>query len=235
MTRRYSLIFALLLAVLLNFSGGCMQDFGKLLEFNGGQLYYTSTVTIEEADRLGEHLIESGFFDGERKTVQLTKPGAVYEFRMVVLEGIEQDQNYIRMAVFFVHELSENVFEGNPVAIHFCDSRMNTLIKISFMDFNPGGINFTSTVSMEEANALGEYLVQNGFFDEKDITVLLSKTGTVYEFRMVVLDGTEKNPENLIILRSFAEEMSENVFNNRQLDFHLCDDQLNTIQVIEVR
>ncbi|MCK5035180.1 MAG: hypothetical protein KAS73_04740, partial [Candidatus Sabulitectum sp.] len=79
------------------------------------------------------------------------------------------------------------------------------------------------------------YLVQNGFFDEKDITVLLSKAGAVYEFRMVVLDGTEENPENLITLRSFAEDLSGNVFNNRQLDFHLCDDQLNTIQVIEVR
>ncbi|MCK5034689.1 MAG: hypothetical protein KAS73_02270, partial [Candidatus Sabulitectum sp.] len=160
-TRHYSLIPALLLSILLIFSSGCMQDLGKLIEFNGGQLYYTSTVTIEEADRLGEYLIESGFYDGERKTVQLTKPGAVYEFRMAVLEGIEQDQNYVRMAVFFVHELSENVFEGNPVVIHFCDSRMNTLIEISFMDFNPGGINFTSTVSLEEVNALGEYLVQN--------------------------------------------------------------------------
>ncbi len=52
---------------------------------------------------------------------------------------------------------------------------------------------------------------------------------------MIVLDGTEENPENLIILRSFAEEISGNVFNSSQLDFHLCDDQLNTIQVIEAR
>ncbi len=229
------MIFALLLAVLLIFSSGCMQDLGKLLEFNGGQLYYTSTVTTGEADRLGEYLIESGFFDGERKTVQLTKPAAVYEFRMVVLEGIEQDQNFVRIAVFFVHELSENVFEGNPVSIHFCDSRMNTLLEISYVRLNPGGVNYTSTVSLEEVNALGEYLVQNGFFDEKDIPVLLSKAGAVYEFRMIVLDGTEENPENLTILRSFAEEISGNVFNNSQLDFHLCDDQFNTIQVIEVR
>ncbi|MEA3267318.1 MAG: hypothetical protein U9P42_10315 [Candidatus Fermentibacteria bacterium] len=234
-TRYYSMKYALLPAILLILFSGCMQDLGKLIEFNGGQLYYTTSVTAEEADRLGEFLIESGFYDGERKTVQLTKPGEVYEFRMAVREGVELDQNYVGSAVFFVYDLSENVFEGNPVAIHFCDTRMNTLLEISHMDFNPGGINYTSTVSSEEANALGEYLSQNGFFDEKDITVLLSKAGAVFEFRMVVLDGTEENPENLIILRTFAEEMSENVFNNRQLDFHLCDDQLGTIQVIEIR
>ena len=105
---------------------GC-GDHGTLLEFNGGELYYTSVVSEREAYRLGEFLVDSEFFDGELKTVQIDKTGNTYEFRMVIKKGIDKDEEVIQLAKIFSNELSENVFDGYDVDIHMCDEYLNTI------------------------------------------------------------------------------------------------------------
>ena len=105
---------------------GC-GDHGTLLEFNGGELYYTSVVSEREAYRLGEFLVDSEFFDGELKTVQIDKTGNTYEFRMVIKKGIDKDEEFIQLAKIFSNELSENVFDGYDVDIHMCDEYLNTI------------------------------------------------------------------------------------------------------------
>lgn len=120
-----SLLLSVMLIALLAISG-CGFGRGKKLEYNGGELYYTSSVTKAEAERLGRYLAK-GFFDGNRKTVQLTKTGNTYEFRMVVKKGIETDPEYIEAAKAFAGEMSEEVFNGSPVDIHLCDDRLKTL------------------------------------------------------------------------------------------------------------
>ena len=102
-------------------------DYGTLLEFNGGELYYKSPVSEREAYKLGEYLVESEFFDGEPKTVQLDKTGNTYNFRMVIKVGIEKDEEFIQLFKVFSNELSEYVFNGNAVDIHLCDESLNTL------------------------------------------------------------------------------------------------------------
>jgi hypothetical protein len=56
--------------------------YGKRLAFNGGEVYYTGTVTQDEANRLGEYLIECEFFDGNPKSVQLNRTDDGYEMTM---------------------------------------------------------------------------------------------------------------------------------------------------------
>lgn len=102
-------------------------DYGKEKNFNGVQLFYTSTITETEANSLGNYLIESEFADGERKTIQLNKSGNTYEFRMVVKKGIEQDPEYIELGKLMAAELSFEIFNGNQVDIHFCDESLKTL------------------------------------------------------------------------------------------------------------
>src|SRR2546421_7095270 len=69
---------------------GC-NGYGKELKFKKGQLFYTSKVTKDEADKLGNYLVKEGFFtDMKEITVQLNKSGSTYEFRMVVLKGMDQ-------------------------------------------------------------------------------------------------------------------------------------------------
>ena len=105
---------------------GC-GDHGTLLEFNGGELYYTSVVSEREAYRLGEFLVDSEFFDGELKTVQIDKTGNTYEFKMVIKKGIDKDEEFIQIAKIFSNKLSENVFDGYDVDIHMCDEYLNTI------------------------------------------------------------------------------------------------------------
>lgn len=125
--KKLNFIGVLMIIVSLLITSGCGQGYGTLLEFNGGQLYYTSAVSAAEANKLGNYLVNGEFFDGNEKTVQLNKEGTIYEFRMVIKKGIENDQEFIQLFKQFSTELSTNVFEGNQVDIHLCDDTLKTL------------------------------------------------------------------------------------------------------------
>ena len=103
------------------------QALGNRLLFNGGELYHTSAVTRSEAERLGNHLVRTGFYDGDRKTAQLHREGRWYQFRLVVKKGIEHDLQYNALLKLFIEELSREVFNGQPVEIHLCDDRLKTI------------------------------------------------------------------------------------------------------------
>lgn len=103
------------------------NNYGNEKNFNGVQLFYTSTITEAEANSLGDYLIKSEFADGETKTVQLNKSGNTYEFRMVVKKGIEQDQEYTELGKVLAAEISTEVFNGKQVDVHFCDEKLTTL------------------------------------------------------------------------------------------------------------
>lgn len=118
-------IFTAITALLL--STGCFNNYGTLIEFNGGELYYTEFVTEAEANRLGEFLVETGYYDGIEKTVQITKDEGTYQFRMVSKEGAAEDPEFIELAGLYAQEMAEYVFNGAPVEVHFCDGRLKTL------------------------------------------------------------------------------------------------------------
>jgi len=115
-----------LLALCFTLLIGCNTN-GKEKTFNGVQLFYTSVITEAEADRLGAFLIDSEYADGEFKTVQITKTGNTYEFRMVVKKGIENDQEYTQIFKQFAADISKNVFDSAQVDLHACDKYLNTL------------------------------------------------------------------------------------------------------------
>ena len=60
---------------------GCGGGYGKELKFNGGQLFYTTALSKDIAEKLGNYLVKIGFFNGDLKTVQLNKSGSTFEFR----------------------------------------------------------------------------------------------------------------------------------------------------------
>ena len=65
-------------------------DFGTRVEYNGDVLFYTPSITADEARRVGQYLVKESFFDGQQKVVQLNKTGRTYEFRFPVKRGVEQ-------------------------------------------------------------------------------------------------------------------------------------------------
>ena len=116
----------LVLAILLSVGLGCSKH-GTKLEINGGELFYTANITADEAQTLGDYLVEGNFFDGKRKSVQLDKSGSTYQFRMVVKPELRNDKSYRETCKLAAKDFSTNVFNDEPVEIHICDENFKTI------------------------------------------------------------------------------------------------------------
>jgi hypothetical protein len=222
---------------------------GNKLTFNGGDLYYTSSVQETEAKKLGEYLTQGGFFDGSQKSVQIHKSGDIWEFRVVVKQGYEKDEKNVEIFKKIAVELSKDVFKGVPVDIHLCDPYFKTLRVVNFpksdkgvaqsqygvkLIFNGGELYYTRPVTRTEAEKLGQYLVQAKFFDGKPKSVQIKKSEQIYQFRYVVIEGYEQNEEYIGQVKEFSTELSENVFHNAPVDIHLCDtESFKTLRVVK--
>lgn len=235
-------LFAVIFLVLL--SGCSAPDYGTKLTFaENNDLYYTENVTAKEAQALGDYLVKQSFFTngGDGITIQLNKATDIYEFRMVVVEGAEKDQDTLDSMKLFANEISQDVFNGKSLNIHLCDDTLTTLkvvepynygVKLNFGENNE--LYYTENVTVEEAQSLGDYLVSAEFFadDGNARTIQLNKTGSTYEFRMIVKKGIETDNDVVDSMKFLAKDLSENVFNNQAVDIHLCNDILETLRVV---
>jgi hypothetical protein len=101
------------------------------------------------------------------------------------------------------------------------------------LDFNNGELYYTDNVTEADARKLGEYLVKTGFFNGRKITVQLDKAGVTYQFRMVVQPEKQNDEPTAVLMKAFAGEISEDVFNDAPTELHICDDQLKTLRVLK--
>lgn len=240
--KMYLVVGALLVSLVL--SGCSSTDYGTKLTFlENNELYYTENVTAEETQALGDYLVKEGFFSntGDGITIQLNKAADIYEFRMVVIEGAEKDEETINSMKIFGQEISVSVFNGKNLNIHLCDETLTTLkvveannygMKLTFGENNE--LYYIGEVSLEEAQALGEYLVELDFFsnDGNSRSTQLAKAGTTYAFRMIIKKGLENDQDTIDTMQFLAAEISSSVFSNKALDIHLCDENFETLRVV---
>jgi hypothetical protein len=93
---------------------------------------------------------------------------------------------------------------------------------------------YTTQVKEAEADSLGAFLISSHFTDGDPKTIQLNKTGSTYEFRMVIKKGIDQDPEYVKMAKAYAAEISSHVFNNAQVDVHFCDEKLKTIRVMPI-
>jgi hypothetical protein len=219
---------------------GC-TNLGKEKIFDGVQVYHTDKVTDAEADSLGNYLVRDGFADGQAKTVQLTKSGNTYQFRMVIKEGIENDPQYASVAKFMATMLSAKLFNGAPVEMHFCDKYMKTLKVLKADDygkevfFDGTGVFHSKDITDSEVNTLGKYLVDSKFADGNGKSVLLTKSGNIYQFRFVVKSGIEKDPSYQKTGSIFASDLSTHVFNASPVEVIMCDSYFKPLLTVQMQ
>lgn len=132
------LIFILTIISVVYFIQSCSKNENKL-NFNNGELYYTSAVQKADAQKLGRYLLKEGFFNEEKRTVQLDKNGKLWIFNLVVKKDAEDDDQFIYLFSFFSSQLSRAVFNDDPVDIHLCNDKLETLRVIPFK--NPKSVN----------------------------------------------------------------------------------------------
>jgi hypothetical protein len=126
------------------------------LTFNGGELFYTDSVTEAQAKALGNYLVESKFYNGDPKTVQLDKENGIIQFSMVLNDTLANSAEYQTMGVAFIDELQQNVFKGSKVEMNYCDEYMKLRKKIKG---NETAVATTNT----EANAVSDNQTANPF------------------------------------------------------------------------
>ena len=216
------------------------RDFGALLKFDHGDVYYTAAVNKADAQRLADYLFKEGYFENGPATVQLNKAGRIYEVRLAVKTGIDQDQQYTTALKQFAAEISRDVFVSMPVEVHVCDEKLNTLRVIVPFDgpasfgtllmFNNAELYYTTLVTEDEAQSLGKYLVNQGIFNGEPRTAQLTKSGRTYEVRFVTKKGIEQDPQYIDLLKQSAVEISRNVFGSAPVDIHMCDENLATVR-----
>ena len=125
-----NLIYLLIIASLI-----ACSDRGTRLVFNEGELFYTKSITEDEANKLGNYLVGAGFFDGNKKTVQLDVRNDTLLFRMVTEEDKREDRQFEAFAYFFGAALSKSVFDGRAIEVHLCDEYLEsiTIVKTAKM------------------------------------------------------------------------------------------------------
>ena len=100
-------------------------NYGEKKVFNGTEVYYKDGVTEAQADKLGESLVSSKFADGDTKSVQFTKDGDTYVFKMVIKEEFLNDKSMEYVFKTFPKELSDMM--NLPIDLHLCDDSFTTL------------------------------------------------------------------------------------------------------------
>ncbi len=231
--------------------------YGTRLDFNNSELFYTSSITYEEAEKLGEYLVRSGFFGGKKISLQIDKSRGKYLVRYVVISGYENDPEYLKIVNQMANEVSQNVFNNTPVEIHLTDTRFKTLKVVDqnsrninndtyttapdytnnrygkLLTFNGGELYYTNLVTRMQAQKLGTMLIDEGFFDGTRKTVQLTKDGNVFQFRFVVLSGLENDRTVLNNAKATADYLSAHAFNNKPVEVHLTDAYLRTLKTIK--
>jgi hypothetical protein len=65
---------------------------GKRLRLEGGSLYYTDSVTAEEAERAGRYLVWKGFFKAGLIDARLHRDGSTYQLQLICSSGREDEE-----------------------------------------------------------------------------------------------------------------------------------------------
>ena len=102
-------------------------NYGMRLKVNQADLYYTSAVSKEDAQRLRDVLVESKICGDKPISMQITKSGKMLQFRFVVQPGADKDESQIPTVQAMGAMLSSVVFGGAPLEIHLCDDHFQTL------------------------------------------------------------------------------------------------------------
>jgi hypothetical protein len=229
-----------LLAVVLPLVLTACEDYGRKLQFGKGELFYTQNVGEAEAKKLGTYLSKSGFFDDEKeKSVQLDKSGDIYQVRLAMQKGAEEDSTILQGAKGYAIAIAKNVFDDKKVEIHLCDQYFETRKVIPAPDFGKrltfkgGDLYFMPPVTEGQATELGNYLTTEGFFDGKPKSAQLKMEGSDYLFRVVMADEESAGDSAMIeLFREVGTELSHNVLHDAPVTVHLCDSNFETLQVV---
>lgn len=105
------------------------SEYGRRLEFNNGEVFYSKQVRYNEALHTGRLLAKNNmYFDGRPKSVQLDKRDGRY-----ILRVVEPNTNSTKPYQNLAYLLSKDVFHA-PVDVELCNERFKSLRQIPYTE-----------------------------------------------------------------------------------------------------
>ncbi len=101
------------------------------------------------------------------------------------------------------------------------------------LTFDGTDVFYKEGATKEQAQKLGEYLNKSGFTDgnEKSVQLVKNKETGNLTFRMVVANDFKQGKD--MVFKTFAKQLSKNVFNGEPLDFEICDNTFKTVKTFK--
>ncbi len=101
------------------------------------------------------------------------------------------------------------------------------------LQYQNSTLYYTANVSKGEAEQLGNFLNDEGFFSMEENEVLIDKENDTYYFKVVVDGEAIDDPNFINLAEAFGRRLSEMVFNNAPVDFYICKDDFKVRHVVE--
>jgi hypothetical protein len=101
------------------------------------------------------------------------------------------------------------------------------------LDLNGSDLYYTSSVTSAEAKRLRRHLLEAHTFDGAAGTFQLNKKGSRYQFRMMVQSGAENDQQTIFASNALGMRLSGAVFGGKVVEIHLCDQNFDTLRVVD--
>jgi hypothetical protein len=98
--------------------------------------------------------------------------------------------------------------------------------------YKQSDLYYTENISKEDAQRLGDYLNDNGFFGNRSLSVKIDQDKSGYIFSIPVDKAKLEDQEALNNLRKVSDLLSKEVFSGKQFEIHLTDNRFNNIKTI---
>lgn len=211
---------------------------GKLKEFNGGEVYYTSAVQEADVDLFGKYLVDENIYDGTAKLMRLDRSGDTWLVQLIVPPGVTLGPDSLSTYRMIGLGFSSGAFGGAPVKILLCNDSLVVQEQVECpngrrLEFNKGELYHTPEITEELATELGEYLVKDRFFDGTPKSVRVLESDGVFVVQIIVNADAQADKKYLKAVGKFRKQLSRKVFDKKPVAIHLCDPTFTTGTVVE--
>ena len=201
---------------------------GHRMTFHKGDVFYKKPVTLGEAQRVGEFLVEQQYFNAQNaSTVQLDKDNELYKLRFVVNPAAVTAPWVTIQYGLFASGIAQSILGGKPLEVTLNDQHMNfvkTVPPSAKLAFGKGVLFYTHPINVNEARAVGEQLVEMRLFTtDRGNRVHLGREDATYQLRFII---DLSRGDAATIVAGFAEiagTISAQALGGEPIVLHLSD------------
>ena len=214
------------------------NPFKNKLNFDKGDIEFSSEIDKAEASALYKILNEEHYFTEAVKVARIKKEKNIYQVLIINENASLNDQTYISKTKNIGSKFSEQFLGEKPVEVWVCDKNFDRQLALNSMpannkiQFSSGIIYYKENVNKEDAENLATFFEKNNTFHQKGETIQLSFKDNNYELKIV--NGKDLKPDLKLtkVYMGLAKKISAQVFKNKPVVVHLCDERFQILQTI---